>query len=158
MNAIYINLLQRSRRRVAMDEMLANANVPGYRLDAIDGQSISASERGRLTLHSRRRLYAGEVGCALSHIAAWNRVISETCSQTWILEDDVSFHPNIIPALRRALEIMYVFDPEWHLLHVKRTSSVDAFYATCSPAHIEPELDASRPLSDVEIMPGLFTP
>lgn len=63
-------------------------------IDAVDGSRLTADDRLRYSqwrslFHVGRGLTAGELGCALSHLGAYRRMVEEQIPEVVILEDDV---------------------------------------------------------------------
>jgi glycosyl transferase family 25 len=73
-------------------------------IDAIDGERLTASQLSsysewRSTLVTGRGLTLGEVGCALSHLASYERMVRENIPELLILEDDSAPKPELIEML-----------------------------------------------------------
>lgn len=78
-------------------------------VDAVRGRALTSEERGRLCDEQRfrrlvgRSITPGELGCALSHLDVYRRVIADRHEFALVLEDDAWLSPNV-PELLRALE------------------------------------------------------
>jgi len=78
---------------------------------AVDGRRLSQQELTKLCdfkwmmRYEGRELSRGEIGCALSHIRVYQRIIKENIPYALILEDDAWLTPAIVPVLQ-ALEKM----------------------------------------------------
>lgn len=96
-DAVYIiNLPSRADRRAEIAEQLARI---GSKID-----------QGKVHLHSASRPETaggfptvGAHGCFLSHLSVLKRAVAEGRERILILEDDVDFAPDFIPAARRLL-------------------------------------------------------
>ena len=85
--------------------------VPSTVLEAVDGRALDGAQRARVFLPDRHRpAYPfpprpGEIGCFLSHRAAWQAIIDRGLDAALILEDDVELRrPRFDPAFARACE------------------------------------------------------
>jgi glycosyl transferase family 25 len=83
----------------------ADVGMEFHTIDAVDGSRLTARDRDR---YSRRRalfeigrgLTGGELGCALSHLAAYERMVEAEVPEAVILEDDVQPTHDLIALLR----------------------------------------------------------
>jgi GR25 family glycosyltransferase involved in LPS biosynthesis len=86
-------------RRAQVDRIRAACGMPAVVIDAIDGRALSEDERSRAfrrALHRPRYPFSprpGEIGCFLSHRAAWRAIIDRGLDDAVILEDDVELDP-----------------------------------------------------------------
>lgn len=92
MKTFVIHLERASARQAQVAELLDTAPYPAEVLPAVDG---SALEHWPLGDWAEPRypfaLRAGEVGCFLSHRAAWRRIVDDKLEGALIVEDDVAF-------------------------------------------------------------------
>lgn len=158
LEALYINLARRPARREAMEAQLSGAGVRWSRVAAVDGLALSLEDVRDVNRQARRDLRPSEIGCARSHRCAWRTAARSGADCVWVLEDDVRLSASVVACVHAVLDRLDAMDPDWHLIHVKPKSSVEAFYETCTPAHIEPELDCERRIEDRYIAPGLLVP
>lgn len=105
MKVFLINLDKNTERLVLIDSQLKRLGIDYERFPAIYGKSLSALERHqvydeqwakRLTGQS---LLDGEIGCALSHIRLYERIVHEQLPYALILEDDAYPTPALKPVL-----------------------------------------------------------
>ena len=88
-----LNLERDKEKRHFMEEQLKRLGKPYQIVEAVDGKKLSADD---LQFYSRkmaltdfgRELSPGELGCALSHIKMWRRILEEDLKEVLILEDD----------------------------------------------------------------------
>jgi len=79
-----------------MTKQLGEAGVNFERFPAVVGSALSSEELRRCgapllqRLFMGRALYKGEMGCALSHMRIWKKVVEEGQELACILEDDVT--------------------------------------------------------------------
>ena len=103
-----INLKRREDRKSSMTEQFARENVTGYEfVDAVDGKHLAQSEELRLLFEGNDFNYKkGVIGCSLSHISLWNRLISDSESDFYvILEDDIQLCKNFKEKLEATCEM-----------------------------------------------------
>ena len=103
-----INLPRASARREAMVAQLGRMDLPWTLFDAIDGRARQAELAGSLDRETFERnmgrpVMWGEIGCFISHIEVWKAFLESPHQVALILEDDVIFHDDFIPALDLAL-------------------------------------------------------
>jgi GR25 family glycosyltransferase involved in LPS biosynthesis len=100
-------------RRAQVDRIRAACGMPAVVIDAIDGRALSEDDRSRAfrrALHRPRYPFSprpGEIGCFLSHRAAWRSIIDRGLDDAVILEDDVELDPaafaSAVDAARRVV-------------------------------------------------------
>lgn len=101
MKIFIINLKNSTKRKDFMLKQLQKYNITNYEfIDAVDGNNLSIGEIqqnfDRETYnnfhkkHGKNEMYMqkGALGCALSHIMAYKKILNE-CENCLILEDDV---------------------------------------------------------------------
>lgn len=90
-----INMADAVARRAAVTAELAAAGVAWTRVEAVAGRDLTAAERAAAYDADRNRrlarhpLVAAEIGCYLSHVAAWRRIDALDLPGAIVLEDDV---------------------------------------------------------------------
>lgn len=100
-----IHLARAEARRPLVERLLAEAPFPGEVLEAVDGTAVSPwpiAPRYRPAYPFA--LGPGEVGCFLSHRAAWARIVGLGLEAALILEDDVALEPGFAEVARFAAE------------------------------------------------------
>jgi glycosyl transferase family 25 len=97
MKTYIINLPQSRERRRSMSEQLKGAGLSYEFVDAVDGRRIAPAERTKLVDEATVARYPhwltpGQIGCALSHLQAYQRFLaSGGCDEVaLILEDDAT--------------------------------------------------------------------
>ena len=72
----------------------------------------------------RREIRKGEIGCALSHVNIWKRVVEEGLDEVLILEDDAGFDRHFKYLFQRALKFCRWAgaQEQWDLLYLGRNS------------------------------------
>ena len=104
-----INLKRSEERKLRMENLLAPLGLKYTFIEAVDGRALSSEEiadaqhRGRGITEKwpqREALTAGEIGCALSHLKAYRRIVDENLDYACILEDDLCIdHTRILRSL-----------------------------------------------------------
>lgn len=95
MQIFLINLDADGARRQSAEAQLARVSLAACRISAVDGRSLSASQRAAAVNRFRwwctmgRPAEPGEVGCALSHRRVYERMVAEAIPVACVLEDDV---------------------------------------------------------------------
>lgn len=82
-----INLARNPERKAAMECLLAASGLDVEFLTAVDGAALDRA--GLSGSDASTQLSNGELGCYLSHVKAWQRVVQDNLSFALILEDDV---------------------------------------------------------------------
>ena len=116
---LVIHLPRAAARRPLAARLRDGCGLPCTLLDAVDGTTLSAAEIAaayRPGLHAPRYPFAlrpGEIGCFLSHRAAWARLVAGSADAALILEDDVDLAPGTFAdalalAARHVADIGYI--------------------------------------------------
>lgn len=95
-----IGLAKQVARRRAMKAHLDGLDVAYEFIDAVDGSELSDTDVERL-LAPGLWLPRGHIGCYLSHIEAYKRLVQSSASCALILEDDARLSERVIPLLER---------------------------------------------------------
>lgn len=98
-----ISLARAQERRTSIAHHLATLNLTFTIVDAVDGHAISPEARRALLADGKDRR-PGEVGCYLSHIEVYRRIVIDRIPVALILEDDARLHPAIAPVLRTGID------------------------------------------------------
>jgi GR25 family glycosyltransferase involved in LPS biosynthesis len=84
-----INLKKNTDRWDSISRMAKKANVNITRFDAIYGKELESNHQDILKYFVKdHKLYAGQIGCALSHIKIWEDAIKNNYKNIIIFEDD----------------------------------------------------------------------
>lgn len=115
---LVINLDRSAERWRHSATAYADAGFTVERLAAIDGETLPADEidrvvdrNGNLRLY-KRPLTAGEIGCYLSHRAAWRRIANGAAGGGYVFEDDA------VPTglLAEAMALIEKRTPDWDVI------------------------------------------
>ena len=123
MNVYVINLKKNDERMKKMDVQLRALNIEYERFDAIYGNDITKDEMGSLynafawwcTQGYRIRL--GQLGCALSHLELYRKLLMSDKQCCCIMEDDLEIRPmfpNVLSYIENHIDIN---SPQVVLLH-----------------------------------------
>lgn len=89
-----INLDKSSDRLARCQEFFAQFNIEFERIPAVYGKDLSEQEitsfydADRNTTGYKKELGVGELGCYLSHVKCWQKIVDEELDYALILEDD----------------------------------------------------------------------
>ena len=112
-----ISLRTDARRRARMAGEFARLGLPYRFIDGIDGRTLSAAELEAAAPARGRRywshLTAGEIGCALSHLAAIRTIAAGPDRFAVVLEDDVALAPDLARFLADLEADPPAFDMMW---------------------------------------------
>ena len=103
-----INLAANTRRMEESARQLRAQAIPWRRIDAVDGWALTGTEIARVydarrnARRAKHPLVAPEIGCYLSHIAAWQAVAGGAAPGGFIFEDDFA----AAAALAHVLELL----------------------------------------------------
>jgi len=93
-----INLDRSPARLKHIKKVFNDQNFNFHRISAVDGKALTASEIAKIYNEKHclnligRRLLPGEIGCALSHLKAWQKLIDLNLEGAFIFEDDILFN------------------------------------------------------------------
>lgn len=102
-----ISLARSSERRAFMTGQLESLGLPFEIVPAVEGRGLSTAELAavynpELARQSLgRELAPGEIGCALSHLRLFQRMVDENLDLALILEDDAILLPGLPEVLSR---------------------------------------------------------
>ncbi len=113
-----INLKRSPERRRYITAHLHELGLPFELIEAVDGWSLTPQQLAaaysaeRAITYMRRELAPGEVGCSLSHLKLYRRMVDENIDEALILEDDVIIHPDFFEIIKRKT----LFPEDWELM------------------------------------------
>ncbi|QCK86253.1 glycosyltransferase family 25 protein [Phreatobacter aquaticus] len=104
--ALVISLPRATARRIHARRLIDSLPMTGHLIDAVDGLGLTPDQRAAHQPDLFRPRYpfalgAAEIGCFLSHRAAWQALVASGHDQALILEDDAVLGPRFLPALDR---------------------------------------------------------
>lgn len=144
-----ISLARAPVRREAMRKHLSELGLDCEIIDAVDGAKLSANEQSKL-LAPGITYVPGVIGCYLSHINIYERIIAGNIDIALVLEDDACLNPDIVPALKRGMDML---DFDYCLLDCDDVSET-------TPVYYDPDskrmLTAGFPVYETNIDPALL--
>lgn len=116
-----INLDRATSRWEQMQPRLAALDLSVERFSAVDGRAdpdriAAALDEATFRRNMGRSALAAEVGCYLSHLEVWQRFLDTDKPVALVMEDDVVFHEDFLPALDAALAAA----DRWDMLKLNR--------------------------------------
>lgn len=122
--AYVINLERSPERRLYITSHLRSVGIEPTVLPAFDGKKLSLDELvqdGRYNDEVSRRsfdrsLLLGEIGCSLSHLMIYQRMIREGTPYALVSEDDAQFAPDARERIEAALKAA---PPDWAIIQLR---------------------------------------
>lgn len=112
MKVLVISLRRSVDRRRSVEEHLQQAGVEFEFFDAVDGRAID--HEASQAQGARWKLTPGEVGCYLSHVDVWKRIVSEGLPSALVLEDDALLAPDAWPLIKQCA----AWGADWDLIRL----------------------------------------
>ena len=100
-----INLAANTSRLAAVSQVLGRLGIAFERIEAVNGWTLAPAEIAqaydapRNAREGRQPLVAAEIGCYLSHIAAWRRIAGGAAAGGFVFEDDFDATPDLAQVL-----------------------------------------------------------
>ena len=117
---VIINLKRRRDRKVQMEARFQTQNITDYEfMDAVDGNQLIPTEYVRSLFRDNDFNYRkGVIGCAMSHLAVWKRLMRDSSSDVYVvMEDDAVLVDNFELKLRKAVQL-FVSEPSAKLCFI----------------------------------------
>jgi glycosyl transferase, family 25 len=104
-----INLDRATARRARIEAQLATMDLPYTRVSGVDGKAraeelLKTVDLAAFERNLGRRILMGGIGCYHSHLLVWRAFLDSGKPVALILEDDVVFHDDFLPAVDLALQ------------------------------------------------------
>lgn len=115
MKVFVINLARSTERRASMEQQLSRLNLDYEIVEAVDGSLLSYTDIMRVTRPLNYALSCGEVGCALSHIGIYRKIVAKNIPFALILEDDARIDSKTVDTLNE-IERINILTPMVTLL------------------------------------------
>lgn len=111
-----ISLLRASDRRASIQRNLDQYGLSFEIVEAVDGRALRHEHWAQYSAEAaiktcKRELAPGEIGCALSHLSVYQRIVEEN-EEALILEDDALVGPDFIEVLANRDH----FPPDWEII------------------------------------------
>lgn len=112
-----ISLARSVERRAMVVQQMAHLGIDFEFVDATDGKALSSAELAKVDFELAKEvcghaLSFGEIGCAMSHIRLYERIVAEGIERCVVLEDDIYLHKHskaIIEAIVHSCKSEIVF-------------------------------------------------
>jgi glycosyl transferase, family 25 len=119
--AYLINLPRAAARRERMEAQLGAMALPYTYFPGVDGRAEEARLLANTDIQAFRRnmgreILIGGIGCYHSHLGVWEAFLASGRPHALVMEDDVVFHDDFLPAVRLALQAQ----AHWDLLKLNR--------------------------------------
>lgn len=121
---LVINLDSSVDRMTSMQKQLDALSIPFERISAVRGSLLSAEEKARVyNLRVNQDKYDkvlndGEIGCYLSHVRCWERIVKDELDFALILEDDAI----LTQELKGFLEVLPSLSTDWDYIKLSHGS------------------------------------
>lgn len=120
----FINLDSSVDRRRQIENELQKVGIEDFsRIAGLDGRQINLDIAGDYNETAAyklmgRALIGAEYGCYKSHLACLKRAVDTSKGIAIVLEDDAVIEPNFSAAVKKIIQKLSEFDPEWDLVHI----------------------------------------
>ena len=128
----YLVNLDKNPDRLAFMERQFGALGIGYeRFPAVYGRALTADQRKEMFASTRslfamrRRMSDGEIGCALSHLGVYRRMVDGNILAAMIFEDDVIIDGRFPSALARVESVLDAEKPQVYLFSAYRQDGAE---------------------------------
>lgn len=108
-----------------MTRLLADVGFEATIVSAVDGRNLTPEQRATYDGQRARQVYGcdmtdSEIGCYLSHISVYSRMLEQGVETALILEDDIS----CVPDLRTVVEdVLRLSRASWQVIRLQTTKS-----------------------------------
>ncbi len=113
-----INLKKDIEKKEHMQKLCEKHNLYQEFINAVDGRLLSEENINEIYSSAKaintigRELSRGEIGCALSHISIYKKMVNENISEAIVFEDDIEFNNNLLKVLHKINN----FPDNWNLV------------------------------------------
>lgn len=124
-----ISLKEELERRKDIRTQLDNLNIKFDFFDAIDLRNCNALElndKCKDNINLNRKLTSGEIGCALSHISIYKRVISNEEDWSLVIEDDALLNNASSEKITRVISLANKYNADIIILGYSKLSPNDS--------------------------------
>ena len=111
-----INMEQDIEKKEHMIKLCHKKNISPTFIDATIGKELQSRNTNNIHSfkHVNQHLSHGEIGCALSHIDIYKKIVNDKIPFSLILEDDI----NIFGDIKGLLEQLMTLPHSWHIIHL----------------------------------------
>lgn len=108
-NIFVINLDKSTERLTSISKQLSDLGLSFERVSAVNGKSLTAEEKQKIYNEKvneqkyYKQLNDGEIGCYLSHLACYSKIVEQQLDYALILEDDSKINDDLLLYINHAL-------------------------------------------------------
>lgn len=100
-----VNLKENIDRRDAMERQLENANLNYQFIEAVKGADLTDEQiKSKVQDYPDCLLTKGEIGCALSHINIYQKMVNDSIEYALVLEDDAVVPENLEKTINELIQ------------------------------------------------------
>ncbi len=119
--AYLINLPRATARREKMEAQLATLGLAYTLFPGVDGRAEEArllanTDQAAFERNMGRKILIGGIGCYHSHLGVWEAFLASDAPIALVMEDDVVFHDDFLPAMALAIKAQ----AHWDVLKLNR--------------------------------------
>lgn len=102
---VYVISLGRSiERREAIVRHLNSLGIQFEVVEAVDGATLNDDQVTAMTCEASKSLHRGTIGCYMSHISVYEKMVSKNQPLALILEDDARLSPKAVQLLNAGID------------------------------------------------------
>ncbi len=155
MKIFVISLYSATARRKSIVDQFEKLKIEFDFIDAIDGRGFSKEELIKYTdyesvIKNRKWLSNGAIGCALSHLKAYKKLIDDDLDEALILEDDVLLTNDFADFLKSyqkakpTIDILLLYYTSWKPCKLYQSSKIDfGIHSIFSPVDFNQPITAA---------------
>ena len=116
-----INLKSRQDRRRRMQQQLKSANLTNVEfIDAVNGNALTSKAINEAYHYksNTRKMRTGEIGCFLSHLSVYKKILQQNLKYAIVLEDDAVFGSNFKKDIEKHLK--FIDEHQWDMILLGR--------------------------------------
>jgi glycosyl transferase family 25 len=123
MKVFVINLEKDVERKTSLQEQLQYLNLEAEFIKAVYGKELTQTQlENSCPDFDSSALTLGEVGCSMSHINVYKKMIDENISIALVLEDDVTFNDDLLSVLSHLEKYPQALNSEPNVFLLNRTN------------------------------------
>lgn len=118
MRVFVVSLDNAIERRNRMHQVMQQAGVSFEFFDALRGKNINNAQKQQFGLQQNLLLNAAEIGCMLSHVTIWQKMVDENIEAALLAEDDIhvgTSFKNVLEQINIPKDVLAIFRLETHM-------------------------------------------
>ena len=121
-----ISLDRATERREYMRNLVADLGLNATIISAVDGKNLRPEQRARYKSDRARKVYGcemsdNEIGCYLSHLSIYSKMVEHRIDAALILEDDISCVRNLKSVVEDVLKLP---ESSWQVVRLQSSKRV----------------------------------